>query len=293
MSESELGGLIIPAEIPRTWGESAAISGTTLDGEQGFGIRIARFPMRGTGNISGHISLEKQRLGFTSEGMALTEYLGLTEVRSNDVHFRVAGDATADLHRTALPDGRFRGEARAQFRAHAVEHPPVGPGDVPVTIEAVFIARHVPLYVRPGRMEVAGDVEARFSTPAGKFELKSHGKWHEQIGDRPRFGPAFTYMSVHGQDSYLLAGRNTRARYGFWEHRGQTVRVKEFEIEPLADRRKFVVTLEDGTTVEGEAVTMRSHSVPIEGQRRPGAFVVATTNRGELSGQLNDWNPEP
>jgi hypothetical protein len=164
---------------------------------------------------------------------------------------------------------------------------------VPITIEVVFLARHVPVYVRPGRMEAAGSVEAVIETPDGSFTIDSRGKWHEQIGDRPRFGPAFTYMSIAGDACYLLAGKNTRARYGFWEQAGETVSVTGFEIDPPAERRAFRVTLADGRTIEGEATVKRAHSIPIEGKRRPGTFVVARTSAGELTGLINDWQPDP
>jgi hypothetical protein len=286
-------GLQIPAEVPLTWGESAAVGGATPDGADGFGIRIARFPMRGVGNISGHVVLGDRRYGFTGGSVPLAGHTGLTDVTADDVRFGVAGEAEAILTRTRLPDGRFRGVARARFLAHDVEHPPVGPGSVPITIETVFLARHVPVYVRPGRMETAGSVEAVITTPDGGFTLNTRGKWHEQIGDRPRFGPAFTYMSIAGDACYLLAGKNTRARYGFWEQAGETVSVTEFEIDPPAERRTFRITLADGRVIDGEAAVMRAHSIPIEGKRRPGTFVVARTSVGELSGQINDWQPAP
>jgi hypothetical protein len=286
-------GLQIPTEVPLTWVESAAVIGTTPDGARGFSIRIARFPMRGVGTISGHVVLAERRLGFTGERTTLSGYTGLTDVTAERVRFAIAGEAEALLERTRLPDGRFRGVARARFLAHEVEHPPAGPGTVPITIETVFIARHVPVYVRPGRMETAGSVETVITTPDGSFTVNTRGKWHEQIGDRPRFGPAFTYMSIAGDACYLLAGKNTRARYGFWEQAGETVSVTGFEIDPPAERRRFRVTLEDGRVIEGEATVKRAHSVPIEGKRRPGTFVVARTSAGELTGQINDWQPDP
>jgi hypothetical protein len=286
-------GLEIPEEVPLTWGESCALSGSTRDGDEGFGMRIARFPIRGRGALSGHVLLPGRRLGFNGDPVPLTGHLGLTDVTADVVRFAITDEGEAEMERTRLPDGRFRAVTRARFLAHDAEHPPRGPGAHPVTIEAVFIARHVPVWVRPGRMETAGAVEAMIETPEGSFELKSRGKWHEQIGDRPRFGPAFTYMSIAGDTSYLLAGKNTRARYGFWEQAGETFAVTAFEIDPPADRRVFRVTLENGRVIEGEATVKRSHSVPIEGKRRPGTFVVVATSEGELTGIINDWQPDP
>lgn len=284
-------GLRIPDDVPETWGESAAVGGTTPDGERGFGIRIARFPRRGVGNIWAHVSLSEGRLGFTSEYTPLTGEQGLTDVTAERVWFEIGGAAEARLERTTLENGLFRGVARASFLAHNADDPAVGPGSIPVRIEVVFVARHVPQYVRPGRMETAGSVEAVIATPAGSFELKTRGKWHEQIGDRPRFGPAFTYMSIAGEDCFLLAVKNARAVYGFWERGGATIPVREFQIDSPAARRSFRVVLDDGRVIEGEAVVKRAHSAPIEGQRRPGTFVVARTTVGELSGEINDWQP--
>lgn len=286
-------GLIIPDEVPLTWAESAAVGGTTPDGERGFGIRIARFPMRGAGSLWGHVSLPGWLLGFAGERGSLGDYAGLTDVTADHVRFAIHDGGEATIERTRLADGRFRGEGHARFLAHESDDPPSGPGTIPISIDVVFLARHVPQYVRPGRMETAGSVEATITTPEGSFTLATRGKWHEQIGDRPRFGPAFTYMSIAGDDCFLLAGKNTRAVYGFWERGGVTVPVREFAIDPPGDRRRFRVTLADGRAIEGEAVVKRAHSVPIEGKRRPGTFVVAATSFGELSGQLNDWQPDP
>lgn len=280
-------------EVPLTYGESVSVNGTTRDGERGVGLRLARFPRRGTGNLSGHVQLPDRRLAFTGEAGPLTGFLGVTDVKAERVAFELHAQGSARLERQALPDGRFRGIARASFLAHDTLEPPPGPGDVPVEVEIIFVARHPGQMVRPGRMEANGAIEATVRLTGESFRLETRGKWHEQVGDRPRFGPAFTYMSVEGSGYYLLAQRNTGGVYGYCEHAGHAVPVREFAIDPPAGERSFRVVLEGGRVIEGRASVLRAFSVPIEGKRRPGTFVKVDCSIGEMSGQVNDWQPDP
>ena len=74
----------------------------------------------------------------------------------------------------------------------------MGVGDVPVSIEAQFVAEHVPINVRKGRIEVMGRVQGNITIDGKTVALDLPGKWHEQTGARASFAPSFTYLFVQG-----------------------------------------------------------------------------------------------
>jgi len=220
----------------------------------------------------------------------LGEFKGRTRVEDAMARFEIGGKDHCWMRRTQK--NSLKGATKVTVGAHSSAEPPPGSGPLPLEIEARFESAHRPVNVRPGRMEVMGRVWASVRTPAGVRKFNGVGKWHEQVGDRPRFAAAFTYLSVMGERIGLLAVRVPNGAFGYAWTGDQIVMVKAIEIDPIAKQRKFRVTLENGRVIAGEAVTRHLISVPVEGQRRPGATVLVESDIGAMIGHLNDWQPE-
>ncbi len=277
------------ATLPPAYAESAALVGLTSDGRRGVSLRVGRFPQRGEATLWAMLCLDDTIYSAALGDLSLGDFNGRTRVEEPTARFEIAGAAHALLTRTN--ENSLKAMARVSCNAHLSADPPEGGGDYPLIIEASFESGHRPVQVRPGRLEVMGQVKATVRTPLGVHRTEGPGKWHEQVGDRPRFAPAFTYLSVMGERKGLLATKRQDGAYGYAWLGDHVVTVKTVDIDPMAKRRRFRAVLENGHVIEGVAVTERTTSVPIEGQRRPGATVLVTSNIGPMVGHLNDWQP--
>jgi hypothetical protein len=286
--------------VSPTYAESSALVAMTDDGATEIGLRIARFPGNGKGTLWLSAFVGDERYGVALEDVDLAGVGGATPVDQAQVRFAVGGSATASIECRERDTAAMVCTARAEAMTHEDFNPPLGVGTRPLKIEAVFHARHAGDRTRSGRMEVFGTVEATITTPRGVHRIASRGKYHEQTGERPRFAGAFTYFAVQGEGGSLLArlggsaGGGTASVAGFALLGGAVVPVKTFTIDPLgAPERAFRVELADGRTIEGKTSIVRETSVPIEGERRPSATVLVSTNLGRMTGHLNDWRPPP
>jgi hypothetical protein len=206
--------------------------------------------------------------------------------------FQLTGDWSTRFERADRSLASMNGSAEMTGKLHAGSEPPEGAGVHPARITLSFKALHAPVLVRPGRLEVFGRGRGRIELPGGTFEVGGYAKWHEQVGDRPRFAPAFTYVTLQGESAALLAVASAAGQYGFVLRDGRTTRVRRLEISPLSLERTFRAELEDGAIIRGVTRALRSTSVPIEGVRRPSSTVVAETDLGQLIGNINDWRPD-
>lgn len=277
-------------EISPVYAESCAVVGLSSDGSQGVSLRVARFPAKGEGTLWATACFGEQVWCAAVASVSLGAFRGRTRVEDPKARFEVVGKDNGWMKRTQSDS--LKGSSRVTVGAHPSAEPPPGSGPVPLVVEARFESGHRPVNARPGRVEVMGRVWATVRTPMGVRRFNGVGKWHEQVGDRPRFAPAFTYLSVMGERRGLLATKVPNGAYGYAWTGNQIVMVKAMEIDPIAKQRQFRVTLENGRVIAGEAVTQRIISVPIEGQRRPGATVLVDSDLGAMVGHLNDWQPE-
>jgi hypothetical protein len=297
------------ATLSSAYAESSALVAMTADGSTELGLRIARFPATGKGTLWLSAFVGDERYGVAREDLDLAGVSGTTPVELSEARFAVGGAAAASVECRERHTAAMVCTARAEAMTHEDFHPPLGAGTLPLEIEVVFHARHAGDRARAGRMEVFGTVEGTITTPRGVHRFSGRGKYHEQTGERPRFAGAFTYFAIQGDGGSLLARvgeaapappnppaapRPSGATWGFALLDGETVAVKTFTIDPLGTpERAFSVELADGRTIEGETEIVRETSVPIEGERRPSATVVVSTNLGRMTGHLNDWQPPP
>ena len=269
------------------------MTGYAVDASTTFDVRIARFPEAESGSLWFYLFVDGVQYGLVDDAVTLPDP-GVTRIDAADARFALSGSSIASLAGSNRQGRSMGGVLTARGHLHRNAHPETGPGSVLVQIEATLEASHEPIRVRPGRIEVMGQVRGvvRIENAVHSFELP--GKWHEQVGERPSFAPAFTYLSIQGNSVGLMATRHERGAWGYVFADGRTEAVVDLEIDGYgAAERAFSATLANGARVQGRATVVREVSVPIEGQRRPGATVLVESSLGPLVGVLNDWQPEP
>jgi len=289
-----LTGLPAPAmtaTIDPDYAESVAMTAHADDGTTTFDVRLARFPDKASGTLWFYAFVDGQQYAVVEEDLAISRTQPI-DVSADDAVFEVSGAATASLSGSNRHSSAMTGRVQARGLLHTLAHPDPGSGTIPVEIDANFEADHRPFAVRAGRLEVMGNVRGVIRIEDRSYPLDLPGKWHEQTGVRPRFAPAFTYLFVQGSDRALMATRHATGAWGYVYRAGELVAVRGLEIDERGpERRHFTATLEDGTRVTATATVVREVSVPIEGQRRPGATVLVTGDLGSMVGVLNDWRP--
>ena len=294
-----IGALGVPAGVGRAasamdehYAESVAMDALSGDLATSLGVRLARFPPQGTGSAWISVHIAGTDYSVVDPGLSLTEP-GPTPVHAAMADFQVTGTSEARFESFERGSSAMHGRVRARSLLKATGHPEPGPGDIPASIDARFRVVHAPVQVRPGRTEVMGYVSALVVVDGVRHEVEAPGKWHEQIGPRPRFAPAFTYFFVQGDGIGLMVSRHARGAWGYVFAEGRTARLVAFEIDPYGTpTRRFTATLADGREISGTATVLRETSVPIEGKRRPGATVTVKSDLGSMAGALNDWNPK-
>jgi uncharacterized membrane protein len=280
------------AGLSPNYAESVQLAGLMRDGAREISLRVARFPGRGAATLWATACLGDKVYNAAMEDLTLGEFTGRTRVEERTVTFAITGADEARLTRELTAAGWLKGTVKVRCAAHATPDPPPGRGSQPLVIEARFESNHAPVNVRPGRTEVMGRVWATVRMPAGMHEFQGFGKWHEQVGERPRFAAAFTYLGVMGERNGLLAVAYQGGAFGYARLGEQIVAVRAAEFDAPSARRRWRVTLANGRVIAGEAVTLRTISTPIEGRRRPSTTVHVTSDIGALVGNLNDWEPE-
>ena len=282
------------------YAESVNIAGVTADGRSEINIRLSRKPIAATGSIWAHLAINGRQYSLVDESLDSGEFSEATDLTSNSVEYFVSGDSQARFTRqTSL---RLSGKISAALHMHQTAHPDDGSGPILVSIEANFIATGPGADSGKGRIEVMGQVTASVSLEGQTNHLEMNGKWHEQVGERGKFAPAFTYLNVQSDELGLLAIGYQGGATGYLILGENVDPVVSFEIAPLDPHpkiseaqpprvRSFEITTLSGQHVWGQATELRRWSVPIEGQRRPGSTVRVVTNLGSAAGSLNDWNP--
>jgi len=260
------------------------------DAGQEISIRLGR--MVGQGAVSLWAGYASSSAALSMADTHSAPNLARTPVDADIAAFHAAPGWSANFDRSGRMGEKMIGRAQMTGGLNATADPPEGEGQIPGHIEMTFESIHRPVLVRPGRMEVFGSGSGRVVLPDGDFKISGYAKWHEQVGDRARFAPAFTYMAISGSGVALLAVSRGNAANGFALEGGTTMPVVAAKFSEPSPQRHFEAALADGRTIRGVAHTIRMSSEPIEGKRRPGATVIAETDLGRMVGQVNDWRPE-
>ncbi len=275
--------------LDENYAESVAMTAYAMNTQTSFDVRIARFPSQNRGSLWVYVFADRRHASLADDNVRLLDQQ-VVDVSQPDARFSVEGATLRGFERDTE---NMRGHLSVRARARGGPHPVPGRGGVPVSVRADFTASHAPVMVRPGRIEVMGSVAASISIDGNVRTLTMPGKWHEQTGVRLAFAPAFTYLFVQGPGRGIMTTRHARGAWGYVFRNDSVVKVVAAEIDPYGSRERIIeVVLEDGERIRGTARVVREVSVPIEGQRRPGATVRVESDIGRMVGVLNDWQPE-
>lgn len=280
-------------DLPEHYAESVMVASLSKNGVEDVSFRLARFPDRGIAHVWLHVATSNGAWSLVDESFEPV-HRDATPVRDDSAEFRAVRERQWLLYEAdGRNGGRLHGRVTGQLLVVPTRHPLNQSGNLPLAIDVHFEARS-PGYRSPmNRWEITGRLSGTIAIGSERLEFDhDDGKWHEQIGPRPRFAPAFSYFNVQNDRLALLAMGFARGASGYALIGNETVGVASLVIDPVGTReRAFSVTLEDGRRVEGRSRTVQEWSVPIEGRRRPGSSVIAESNFGRLLGTLNDWDP--
>ncbi|XOV83504.1 MAG: hypothetical protein ACFHXK_22055 [bacterium] len=284
------------AQLPDHYAESTMLFALSADGQQEISLRLARFPLTGQATLWLHVADGKQ--GWAMAHEQFTTALQATPVDNETVDFAAQhGDQMVKFVSQNRHGQQMQGHLTAQLKAVASRHPELGDGTVPVRVDLKYNSASEGYRSFSGRWEMTGSVRGTVSVDDKVITFDDPGKWHEQTGPRAQFAPAFTYFNVQNESVALLAIAFADGVAGYGMFDGQFYELQAFEIQdPQAAPRSFKAELYDPEagaqlSLQGQARTVQQWSVPIEGQRRPGASVIVETTRGQMFGSLNDWQP--
>lgn len=280
-------------ELADNYAESAMVLAMSDDASFEVSLRLARFPATGKATVWLHIGNSDGAWSLADESFEL-DVPGATPVTADAVRYSAVHENQAVVFDSAQrKSGRLQGRVTATLMATATRHPQLVPGDVPITLDLQFASR-TEGYRNAGRWEMTGSVSGTITVGDNSAVNVTDGKWHEQTGPRARFAPAFRYFNVQNQDAAVLAIQYADSFRGYAMLPDGMHDLTAVSIDPpTSNPRRFALTLDDGRIIEGVSRTVQEWSVPIEGQRRPGASVVVDSSIGQLTGSLNDWEPVP
>ncbi|MCR9261888.1 MAG: hypothetical protein NXH95_19395 [Pseudomonadaceae bacterium] len=285
------------AELPDHYAESTMLFALSADGEQEVSLRLARFPLTGKATVWLHIADGEAAWAMAHEQFESSNQA--TPVNEDVAEFGAGlGTQTVKFVSQKRNGEQMLGHLSAELLAVASRHPELGEGVVPVSVDLMYRSSSAGYRSATGRWEMTGSVSGTVTVQGKTIVFDDPGKWHEQIGPRARFAPAFTYFNVQNESVALLAIAFAQGVSGYAMLNGEIYELQSFEIQgPDATPRKFEAQFYDARTdelqrIEGRARAVQQWSVPIEGQRRPGTAVIVETNLGEMFGSLNDWQPD-
>ena len=288
-----------PLEGRETYSESVYADAVSADGLRGFILRIGRYPDVGISWAWGHVFHDGEVFAFTNHELPCTAQQ--TDLEGRLARYSLPGDGPMlHLERRGERAAPTLCTARAQLPAHRSAHPPHGPGDTAVRIDASFAPAHEPVSSLSGRTEVLGDVSGsveidgprRAEGQNGEFAWRGH--FHEQVRTSPRWMASFCYATLRGDGYQSVAIKLEQGAVGFVIREGRAAKVTEFEIEAPSETlatRRFVLALEDGERIEGTYQDTYVYSVPIYDVRRRGSIVVGEASGTAISGCVNDYLP--
>ena len=272
-----------------TWSESVMVLYFDGNLENGFSLRLSRYPALETSWLWCHVLFDGHLYAYTDQFLpSSTEQIGpdqdVTSYSVPRMQARMARSGTsADLKRLSFS---------VQLLAHRDRSGIDGPGSVPVKLDGIFYPGALRANSPAGRFERSGRVEADLIVGDKEKSFSGVAKAHEQTQTNPRFGPSFTYAMLWGEQASMTGLFAQNRAYGDFETSGDDRPIREFLIEKWSPNRKFAVVLSDGKRIEGLARTTRSLDVPVFDRMWHGHIVSAEAGGYHMVGMINDWKPE-
>jgi hypothetical protein len=278
--------------MSEVWSESVYLDAVSPDGTLAFVARLGRYPTKQIAWVWAHVFTPNGCVSYNHDQVLCDGHV--VAVDDPDAAYD-AGDGSASFRREGPRGGIQSGAATVRVLAHAGSTAPNRPGTVPLELDATFRPHGVLPGAGnlPGRTEEHGTVRVRASWPGGELDLEALGQWHEQHQEAPRFTVPFTYITVRGVDTSLVAIIGAKNSGGILRRAGTGIRATAVRITPPGDARTIECDLEDGSTITGAVRSTYRYSVPIDGRPRPGTIVTGTRGGADVSGCVNDWIAPP
>jgi len=270
------------------WSESVRMDSQSADGEEGFWLRICRYPGNDTTWTWGHVFTYNGLYAFTDHYQPCSEQR--TDLSQNQVTYQSGqGSNQVTLVRNGTQLSPLSCSARARVNMHKRNDAPHGAGNYPVAIDAEFTSLTSYADLLPGRTEVQGRVQATIEVENQRLQFDSLGQFHEQPQERPRWMSPFTYLSVWSEELAATCILTPRSSNGFVFQNGELFLVSEIAIEPPAPSRGLLITLANGRTLEGRTETKHQFAIPVYDNDWNGSRVFASINGTNCAGAVNDY----
>lgn len=282
-----------------TFTESTLLDLVSADGRTGFMLRLARHVDEARAWIWLVIFHADVIHGFADDSIACESTRTVDDGTSATYSVGAPVEATcfASVTRRGSAHRVSGGSCMVRVHGHRLADIPWGSGAVPLVLDASFS----PMFDGagsnlPGRTESIVRVDASIEVGDERVQMSGLGQFHEQLQDAPRFDTSFTYMSLRGENSALVALRGPLAGGGVLHGHGGASPVSGFSIDPLDAERPLSVRVFSGSrpgpddaSVNGRLTPTLTYTVPILDGRRPSAIVTGSLNGADVSGFVNDW----
>lgn len=272
-----------------TWSESLMLLHFDARAENGFSVRVSRYPEMNATWAWCHVLHEGRLYAFTERRLPCSAERNLGA--SPSARYAAPGAGVAMIRNGAVENMRDI-TVEAALEAHARRDGVDGAGDTPVALHARFRPEWRKANTPDGRAEWTGQVEASLAIGGRVMNFAGVAKAHEQVQTRPRFSAPFTYAMMWSPAASLVALTSPTRRYGDWESGRVSMAVEELRVAPPSARRLFQLRLADGARIEGVARTVAAYRVPVFGRFWSGNIVRADFAGHAMVGMLNDWRPE-
>lgn len=280
-------GEVTPGE--ETWSESLMLLHFDARAENGFSVRVSRYPEMNATWVWCHLLREGRLYAFTERRLPCSVERNVATTPRATYDAPAAGVSMA---RKGVVDDMRAITVEATLNAHAREQGLDGFGETPIALSARFRPEWRKSNTPEGRAEWTGQVEASLAIGGRAMNFAGVAKAHEQVQTRPRFGDPFTYAMMWSPTASLVALASPTRRYGDWERGRVSVAVEQLDVAaPGADRR-FRLRLADGADVQGVAHTIAAYRTPVFGRFWSGNIVRAVLGEEHMVGMLNDWRPD-
>jgi hypothetical protein len=280
-------GLVKPGA--ETWSESLMLLHFDPEVRNGISVRVSRYPDMNATWVWCHVLFDGRMYAFTERRLACSRDRNLGTATRGDYDSRKAGVAFGRLGPVAQLEGiRLKAKVRSRQSSEGQD----GPGDIPVTIDAVFRPQSLKGNLPPGRSEWTGQVGIDLTVAGQARRLTGVAKAHEQTQTAPRFDVPFTYGMMWSPTASFIANSSPKKRYGQFEADGLSHAVTDFQPTSPDAARRFAAILDDGRRVTGLATRVARYDVPVYDRVWNGNIVRVELDGRPLVGMLNDWRPD-
>lgn len=274
----------------KTWSESAGLQGFEPDGRTGFIARVQRFPGSGHDWLWLLLFTPKRVYGFIEEHLPAGR--DVTRVDTDDVGYRVGNQQSPGggvLQRRGPRTEPGATVAFAYGKGHTGPRLREGVGEEEISASGVLTPAGPAEVWDDDRSDVIGAVSGKLGFRQKNVDLEGYGHWYEQHQFTPRFTTPFTYFSLIGAESALVALRTPDEVRGFIRRGAEVERLSGLEVSPVAESRRLRLTTGEGLEIELQTHDVHRYTMPIQRRRRPCSVATVDLEGRRLVGIIDDW----